>query len=1032
MNSLKRITACFISLSVGAASFAASAAVTESVDFSDKLAVLRNLIDECNSRGIPTEYENITYNVIERFEEYINDDIVSEKPDEMTSFNISKINGLYSEAKEKLEGYLSNSGTYFCVVKPDVLNLHNDGSVLYDGETPVISVGYGHFDTAADDMENFSKFGADNIQLETGPSRVMKNTSWKFMKSNNPDASYEFITDGAQEGDYAIKFTFNGAKQDNTFISMYQTVDVTPGKKYILTGKRKVDGVMSDTWVSVNDFSNRNYVSSASDWRDFSIKYTIPEGVTSTVVRVNIESTAAGFYLDDLCFAEDGTTDNLLVNGGFEDKDAPEYAFDENSAYLAELIENLQTAKENNLAVSLLLSPHYFPDDLSEDVYFDSGAFIDFNIHDESVKKVIEDYLRGLLSVISEYKDCIQNICISNEPGFALYTFHDFYLPKFQAYLEEKHVSIEKLNEAYKTSYTDFSQIDMPDGISGDNSIWNAMAENSEVYYDLIEFNEIIFTEWHSWMAGIVREYISDKPVHSKLLETNLDSSEESYYYGRMIQGADLEMFDTFSDYAGNDALTYADDIDSYYTTMFYYDYMQSVTGKPVYNSEDHVIRDKTSEYSDLYSAHVGNYLWQGAVHGRNMSTLWLWDRNTGDNPSFEGSILYRPDVVEKVGHTSLDLTRLSTEITELWKDSPEVAIYYSKPSKYYDKEYDTNLFNAYKSTLGTGKKVGIVSDMSIDKLTGYKVLIIPGAVYGKENTKNKIEEFISTGGKVIYAGDVLSANEYKLPLDNSVIIENGFEYTSENVKEQFIKLFKKIGILDVELIDERTGKSPDGVDWQYTVTEDGELLVNVANLDYQTSKNISVYYKCRKVSGMTDLINGENIGGSVLVNGYEPRLLSYKEYKPGIKNVSYIENERRITWDTTDGRAACVTVYRVRHDGVFEIAAKTSNNSFLCDNDGCYVIKPDGDNGYSEMINVGNENAFSVEVTDVEIVNGNVSCTIRITNVSDLYASDIVTVRFGNGENDETEFNISAKSGETKELSFSMPVEMPTEINVE
>ena len=53
----------------------------------------------------------------------------------------------------------------------------------------------------------------------------------------------------------------------------------------------------------------------------------------------------------------------------------------------------------------------------------------------------------------------------------------------------------------------------------------------------------------------------------------------------KLMQGTDLDYFDTFSDYAGNDTWDFMSDINLYYNTMFLYDYQRSVTKKPVYNS---------------------------------------------------------------------------------------------------------------------------------------------------------------------------------------------------------------------------------------------------------------------------------------------------------------------------------------------------------------------------------------------------------------------------------------------------------------
>jgi hypothetical protein len=69
---------------------------------------------------------------------------------------------------------------------------------------------------------------------------------------------------------------------------------------------------------------------------------------------------------------------------------------------------------------------------------------------------------------------------------------------------------------------------------------------------------------------------------------------------------------------------------------MFYktawYDFMGDVKDAPIFNSEDHIIGDRSKLYSDKenawLAAFVGADMWQGAIHGRDASTIWVWERS--------------------------------------------------------------------------------------------------------------------------------------------------------------------------------------------------------------------------------------------------------------------------------------------------------------------------------------------------------------------------------------------------------------------
>ena len=128
----------------------------DTVDFSDKLAELKILMDECTESGIPVDYEIVNYVTIDRFESYINEDIENGMAN--VDYNISCINELYNEAKSNLEAYLAGEKTPFAVNRPDMSNIEKRGSALYDGENPAYSIGFGHFADAQNDIPNFQKF----------------------------------------------------------------------------------------------------------------------------------------------------------------------------------------------------------------------------------------------------------------------------------------------------------------------------------------------------------------------------------------------------------------------------------------------------------------------------------------------------------------------------------------------------------------------------------------------------------------------------------------------------------------------------------------------------------------------------------------------------------------------------------------------------------------------------------------------------------------------------------------------------------
>lgn len=834
---MKKIVKALIASSLVIANLMSGAVfAATSVDFSPKLVELKNLIDECNAKGIATDYEEVNYATIERFEGYIHEDIVYGRT--FVDYNIQKIEELYTEAKTNLEGYLNGTIEPYYISRPDMTNLTTDGDEIYDNGTPVYGVGYGHFKTARNDVENFQDFGANMIQMEVGPT---------------------------------------------------------------------------------DDYS---------------------------------------------------------------------------TGYLQRTLEN---AQNNNVGVSLLLGLHYFPDTCSAEVYNnDAEGFLKYNVNHPEAKAVIENFLRDVLPKVQGYSS-LQNICISNEPHFRTSWYYNYYNPLYQQYLETKYGTIDALADAWGKSSLwkigkSWSSFDMPSG-DGAKYPGNTPADG---YYDWIEFNDKTFADWHAWVNGIVKEYFPNIPTHSKVMNPFAYYTEDGHLF---TEGIDIEMIDAITDYAGNDNWDYIDDPSLYYQAMFLYDFQSSTTGNPVMNSEDHIVRDGEENFIDQQSQHMYNNMWMGAIHGRNLSTVWAWDRTNDGVSGLGTSVLYRPDAIAKIGHASLDLARLSNEVEEL-RQTSDVAIYYSKPSRLYTSSsegYQRNAsyytVGAYKQLLNNGIKPGFVSDKNIDKLSNYDYLVIPEVKYCYPETLAAINTFIQNGGKVITHSSALQYDQYKKSLDNSYLMANATKFSSSgDLGSTFVSVYGP----RVTLKDTSTGTTPANVDWQYSISNE-KVLVNMSNLDYGTTKNIEVYLDGTKLTGMNELLDRKENVSTVAAKGFEPQLVEYNfsgaVVAAEIKDVAV--NADTISWNYSGNDYRGANIYKVV-GGELEFVAKVGSTSYECEEDGLYVVKAFGrENGESmgKRVYVQDNTALTLAVNSLVYERGYLTVDIKLTNNTNEYASGIVAV---------------------------------------
>ncbi|MBQ7986706.1 MAG: hypothetical protein IJ304_05545, partial [Clostridia bacterium] len=544
-----------------------------------QITLLKNKISQCKEAGIPIDYEEMLYAVIDRFyNTYIPADTTKGIDSSVLTYEKDAITALYNEANTNLTAYLNGTKTPVTVTRPNMNNLSVNGKYIYDeNNNPVFSIGYGFFGHAQNDIPNFQSFGASNIQMEIGPHQTwgQGSSGWNtYLGTEGISASATVDSTTARTGSKSLHMVFSDTSGSNRYVAAERAIPCKPNTTYTLGCWAKGTTTDWNAWMTFDWVSTgRVDFLSPSDWTEYSRTYTTGADQTSMSVLVLVENTA-DLYLDDFYVYEDGSDINLLSNAGLESEVYPE---------VEGLKVHLNNAQQSNVGVSLLLAPHYLENiaeangiELTSD---DSATFIRFDINNSTVKQILEAHIRGVLSNVQDYT-CIDSICISNEPWFDTRWFDD-YTDDFKAYAIEKHGSESNAKDAY--GLYSWQSISMPETNFFGNYTINARA------YDWMEFNDKVFTEWHEWMAGIVREYFPNTPIHSKVME-NIITSGETKERVELARGTDYDMFGEFSDYSGIDGSNYTSD--EYYEMMFLYDYLQSSVGKPVYNSETHIIKD--------------------------------------------------------------------------------------------------------------------------------------------------------------------------------------------------------------------------------------------------------------------------------------------------------------------------------------------------------------------------------------------------------------------------------------------------------
>ena len=938
----------------------------ETIDITTtQLTELNDLINTCKGKGINPEYEIASYNVLNW---YVTNDFMAKDEAKMLdcetnhkkcgagctnsrcelrdiiAFNREKLYEIYTDTKTSLEAYIAGTATPKSAGQAyDFSSTSVDGGILRDKNGKAIfSVGYASNKSTNWDVAELTGMGATNVVEERGitnayTTNVAKNwMTWTYGTGGN--CTYSRSSNG-------IKVTKSGSA--GTFY-LEQEVAVDPSTKYELSFTLKGNNVGAAK-IAVYDAKTRGFMwqkdIAAGSITNTSSEFTTTfntvvnsKGTNFVSVGFEISSTATELYIVSARLGKYGTTENILSNSTFTTAANSNI----NIINLRKITGQLQKAKDTNTMLSLIISPHIFPTisgyENDSTLYTDeTNEFIKFNINHPKAREVVEDYLRAIGKMIEEDENAsyLSNIILTNESAFDVSNFKSFYLPEFREYLKTAYSNdISKLNQNWGTSYSSFNSINVL-------NTWCDTGGYSD--YDAIRFNDKVFTEWHSWMAGILKEYIPEVKINAKPMKY---FDIETVPYWELAKGTDIEKFDTFSDISGCDAYSFrrSNDInaDTFAQKMMWYDFIYSLTGKPVNNSEDHIIREYDNTYSDRMSRIVFADLWQGALHGRAISSIWNFsthDYNNLYDSDLTNNYLFatRPDCLNEIAKASLDLRKNSGIIEKFNNQKADVAIFYSKSSQMHTTlngtSYDTSannpgteylkqLFYAYKGATTTGQKVGFVTEDNPAKMNDYKVVIVPSAQHTTQKAFNALQTFVNNGGKVIVANDSLGYYEYHRKPSSSRVLSGAINISAASAADYASAVRSNIDS-HVEVKEASTGNYATDIDFSY-FEEDGKLYISLLNLN-ETEKQYKIYCDGQEITRGKDLISGEKKTGSITLSSYEPVLLRCSPIETSEVINIYSNDDGKITWEADDEDCySGAIIYSVSSNNIVRLAKET------------------------------------------------------------------------------------------------------------
>ncbi|HOD49904.1 MAG TPA: beta-galactosidase [Candidatus Hydrogenedentes bacterium] len=410
----------------------------------------------------------------------------------------------------------------------------------------------------------------------------------------------------------------------------------------------------------------------------------------------------------------------------------------------------LDRAAEHNVAVNLLISPHYFPQwakDADPAHGLCGEGFLKFCIEAPNTRPVMEKWLDALMPLIAGHP-ALHSICLSNEPQYKGKCAYERAL--FQTWLKEKWGPIQAANDAYGTGFRQFEDVELAKDASCGYGL----------FFDACRFNQEQFLAFHEMLRERIHRYAPDLPVHAKVMSHAFEDP------GRFEVGIDYERFNQIDRIAGNDC-TYAfrgEQPGPYaceWLNMAMNYSLQHCTApdNPIFNSENHLIADGDARY--MPESYIRTVYWHEALHGQGATTTWVWER--AQDGDFAENILTRANCVRALGRVALDLNRLAPEVYALSRAKAPLAVLYAYSSLLPSMDYVEEARAAFEGTYFTGAVCDFVTERQIEAgaLAQYKLVIVPRAAHTPDAVMSAFQEYIGAGGVVMTVGPCFTHDEY-------------------------------------------------------------------------------------------------------------------------------------------------------------------------------------------------------------------------------------------------------------------------------
>ena len=521
------------------------------------------------------------------------------------------------------------------------------------------------------------------------------------------------------------------------------------------------------------------------------------------------------------------------------------------------LLPLMKKAYENNVKITLLISPHYHPAWLLKKYpeLSSSSGFFKYEVTHPKAKEMLQAYIASLIGYLktSPYADALHSLCISNEPVNTGCSPANLYSVKaFRKYMEKKYGPVAKFNAVASRNFRSYEDVA--------DSTLNDIAARYEFY----SFSRESFASWHRMLAKAIRKIWPEIPVHSKIM---VFSSPFEY-----VSGIDPELMAEFSDYNGNDNYFYRRGryLADWNVTAMTHEMQISAKPVSIANTENHIIPDR--EIRPVSNDHIYTAIFQQFITGASTLVTWVWanfDYNaTVQNPrsDFIGNIRQRPGNIVAHALAGIDGLRLAPELRKFFDYKPEAAILYSPTSLICSPDmYRAQVTALYTQLCFTGYRVRFLSERHLARreFGNVKLLYAVGTKHISRESIAGLKCFLSAGGHIVADRESLTRDQFDNPLLQRLPTEPTVPFTPIHLLKQ---LHRYITPLPVSLAE-----VSDGIFFRAVPDENGNWLVNLVNYNFIPRDIVLEGH-----GNWFDLIGEQPVPAKLTLTPLKPQLLRY------------------------------------------------------------------------------------------------------------------------------------------------------------